>query len=133
MIWLADGLFLLGVPPADADTGAADLGDARGGGWADWPGAVSRALDRGGGADCAPQRRERVLHDFLELSNRLRVTSEPQMVLEEVALAVQASGKFDCVTLSRVNWRAGTATVAVAIGASGRRLEAIEGLQFRLG
>jgi len=35
------------------------------------------------------QRRERVLHDFLELSNRLRVTSEPQTVLEEVALAVQ--------------------------------------------
>jgi signal transduction histidine kinase len=52
------------------------------------------------------------------------------MLLEEVVLTVQASGKFDCVTLSRVDWRAGTATVAVAIGASGRRLSGVEGLQF---
>src|SRR5436190_1253475 len=129
LVWLADALFLLAIPPAllipalltwalrAAGVGLIAL-------------VLYRALSIEEGLRTRSQRRERVLHDFLELSNRLRVTSEPQTVLEEVALTVQASGKFDCVTLSRVDWRAGTATVATAIGASGRRLKAIEGLQF---
>ena len=129
LVWLADGLFLLAIPPAELIPALLT--------WALRAAGVGlialvlyRALSIEEGLRTRSQRRERVLHDFLELSNRLRVTSEPQTVLEEVALAVQASGKFDCVTLSRVDWRAGTATVAAAIGASGRRLKAIEGLQF---
>ncbi len=76
------------------------------------------------------QRREQALHAFLSVSNKLRVSTQPQLVLEEVAGAVQAAGDFDCVTLSRVNWHEASAQVAVAIGASGRRLNAVEGLRF---
>jgi PAS domain S-box-containing protein len=89
-----------------------------------------RALSIEEGVRTRAQRRERVLHDFLDLSNRLRVTSQPHQVLEEVAQAVQSAGDFDCVTLSQVDWRAAAATVTVAIGASGRRLVAVEGLRF---
>ena len=129
LVWLADALFLLPIPPPQLIPALLT--------WALRAAGVGlialvlyRALSIEEGLRTRSQRRERVLHDFLELSNRLRVTSEPQTVLEEVALAVQASGKFDCVTLCRVDWRAATATVAVAIGAGGRRLKAIEGLQF---
>lgn len=72
--------------------------------------------------------RERALQSFLAVSNRLRVSTKVQTVLEEVANAVQAAGDFDCVTLSRMEWRVGKAQVAVAIGASGRRLTLVEGL-----
>ncbi len=74
--------------------------------------------------------RERVLHDFLALSNRLRATSQVHTLLEEVAVAVQSAGNFIFVTISRVNWDAGQVQVAVAFGASGRRLSAIEQLAF---
>lgn len=74
------------------------------------------------------RNRERALQSFLAVSNRLRVSTRVQTVLEEVAGAVQAAGEFDCVTLSRMEWRVGKAQVAVAIGASGRRLTAVEGL-----
>jgi PAS domain S-box-containing protein len=130
LVWLADGLFLLYAPSADLmpwlltwllrASGVGMIGLV-----------LHRALAAEEGLRVRAQRREGVLHDFLLLSNRLRVTSQPQIVLEEVAQAVQASGDFDCVTLSQVDWRAGTATVSVAIGASGRRLKAVEGLQFR--
>src|SRR5438034_63414 len=52
-----------------------------------------RALSAEEGLRMRAQRRERVLHDFLVLSNRLRVTNNPRVVLEEVAQAVQASGE----------------------------------------
>ncbi len=74
--------------------------------------------------------RERILHDFLALSNRLRATSQVQTLLEEVAVAVQSAGNFVFVTISRVDWDAGKVQVAVAFGASGRRLPAIEQLAF---
>lgn len=74
--------------------------------------------------------REQALHRFLQVSNDLRLSTSVQNVLEDVAEAVQASGDFACVTLSLVDWGSGEAQVAVAIGASGRRLEALEGLQF---
>jgi PAS domain S-box-containing protein len=129
LVWLADGMFLLFVPQAELIPALLT--------WALRASGVGliglvlyRALSIEEGVRTRAQRRERVLHDFLELSNRLRVTTKPQTVLEEVALTVQASGKFDCVTLSQVDWRAGVATVTAAIGASGRRLTAIEGLQF---
>ncbi len=73
-------------------------------------------------------QRERVLHSFLVVSNRLRVSTNVQMMLEEVANAVQAAGNFDCVALCRMDWQRGQASVAVAIGASGRRLTIVEGL-----
>jgi PAS domain S-box-containing protein len=129
LVWLADGLFLLGVPRAEL-LPALMTWAVRASGVGLIGLVLYRALSIEEGVRMRAQRRERVLHDFLELSNRLRVTSDPQTVLEEVALTVQASGKFDCVTLSRVDWRAGRATVAAAIGASGRRLTAVEGLHF---
>jgi GAF domain-containing protein len=89
-----------------------------------------RALSSEEQARMRAQRRERVLHDFLMLSNKLRVTTQPAQVLEEVAQAVQSSGNFDCVTLSLVDWSIGMTTVTVAIGASGRRLKPVEGLKF---
>jgi PAS domain S-box-containing protein len=128
-VWLADALFLLSVPRDEllptlltwalraAGVGLIGL-------------VLYRALSIEEGVRVRAQRRERVLHEFLELSNRLRVTSQPQQVLEEVAQAVQSAGNFDCVTLSQVDWSAGVATVAVSIGASGRRLKAVEGLRF---
>src|SRR5262249_47842246 len=62
--------------------------------------------------------------------NRLRVSTTTQTVLDEVALAVQGAGDFDCVTLSQIDWSTATAQVVVAIGASGHRLAAVEGLQI---
>lgn len=76
------------------------------------------------------RRREQALHNFLVVSNKLRVSTNVQTVLEEVASAVQAAGDFDCVTLSHVEWHVGKTQVAVAIGASGRRLTSVEGLVF---
>jgi signal transduction histidine kinase len=129
VIWLIDGLFLLDVPQAELVPALLT--------WALRASGVGliglvlyRALSIEEGVRVRAERRERVLYDFLELSNRLRVTSQPQMLLEEVVLTVQGSGKFDCVTLSRVDWHVGAATVAVAIGASGRRLASVEGLEF---
>jgi signal transduction histidine kinase len=74
--------------------------------------------------------REHALHTFLKVSNELRISTSVQRALEDVASAVQAAGNFDCVTLSLVDWASGDAQVAVAIGASGRRLAAVEGLRF---
>ncbi len=74
--------------------------------------------------------REHALHHFLQVSNDLRVATSVQRALEDVSSAVQAAGDFDCVTLSLVDWANGEVQVAVAIGASGRRLEAVEGLRF---
>ncbi|MBK9711639.1 MAG: GAF domain-containing protein [Kouleothrix sp.] len=128
-VWLADGLFLLYVP-ADQLVPALLTWALRAAGVGLIGLVLYRSLSIEEGVRTRAQRRESVLHDFLELSNRLRVTSKPGQVLEEVALAVQRSGEFDCVTLSQVDWRAGVATVTVAIGASGRRLKAVEGLTF---
>ncbi|MBC8163899.1 MAG: GAF domain-containing protein, partial [Roseiflexaceae bacterium] len=61
---------------------------------------------------------------------RLRASNDPQSILEETARAVQASGSYTCVTLSMVDQITGIAAVKVAIGASGRRLAAVEGLEF---
>ncbi|MFL5806189.1 MAG: ATP-binding protein [Roseiflexaceae bacterium] len=128
-VWLADALFLLGAPghellPAFSNWTLRTAG----------VGLISlmlyRALASEEGLRMRAQRRERVLRDFLELSNRLRVSSNPRVVLEEVAQAVQASGEFSCVTLSLVDWHSGNTNVEVAIGASGRRLSAVEGLTF---
>ncbi len=128
-VWLADGVFLLNVPTAElvpalltwalraAGVGLIGL-------------VLYRALSSEERARMRAQRRERVLHDFLILSNKLRVTTQPVQVLEEVALTVQSSGNFDCVTLSLVDWSTGKTTVTVAIGASSRRLKGVEGLQF---
>lgn len=74
--------------------------------------------------------REYALHHFLTVSNQLRASTNTQQSLEAVASAVQSAGDFDCVTLSLVDWSSGAAEVRVAIGASGRRLQAVEGLQF---
>jgi PAS domain S-box-containing protein len=70
--------------------------------------------------------REKALQQFLLVSNRMRVTTRVQTVLEDVAGAVQAAGDFDCVTLCQNDWETGQTRVAVAIGASGRRLTAVE-------
>ncbi|NNJ11317.1 GAF domain-containing protein [Chloroflexales bacterium ZM16-3] len=74
--------------------------------------------------------REQALRSFLQASNRLRISTSLQRTMEDVAGAVQHSGDFDCVTLSLVDWSQGYAKVSVAIGASGRRLSAVEGLVF---
>ena len=129
-VWLADGLFLFQAPSAEL-VAALLTWSMRAAGVGLIGLVLHRALAAEEGLRVRAQRRERVLHDFLMLSNRLRVTTQPATVLEEVAQAVQASGEFDCVTLSQLDWRAGIATVEVAIGASGRRLKAVEGLQFR--
>ena len=128
-VWLADGLFLLAVPPGEFITVLLN--------WALRAAGVGliglvlyRSLSIEEGVRRRSQRREEVLHDFLELSNRLRVTSQPSQVLEEVALAVQASGHFDCVTLSRIDWHRGVAIITVAIGATGRRLQSLEELHI---
>lgn len=128
IVWLADGLFLLQAPPerlleplmawALRASGVLLIGLV-----------VQHTLAAEERLRLAAERRERALHDFLLLSNRLRVTSQPQAILEEVARAVQATGTFDCVTISRLDWHAGKAIVTVALGTSGRRLRALEGLQ----
>jgi PAS domain S-box-containing protein len=128
-VWCADALFVLGAPEGEL-LAALSSWTLHVAGVALVSLVLYRALAAESALRVRAQRRERVLHDFLLLSNRLRVTSDPQMVLEEVAQAVQASGQFDCVTLSLVNWRSGDVRVAVAIGATGRRLSAVEGLRF---
>jgi PAS domain S-box-containing protein len=128
-VWLADGLFLLAVPASQVVPALLN--------WALRAAGVGliglvlyRALSLEEGVRVRAQRRAKVLHDFLDVSNRLRITSQPQQVLEQVALAVQAGGSFDCVTLSLIEWHNGRVKVAVAIGASGRRLQAVEGLEM---
>lgn len=128
-VWLSFGLLTLQAP-------APELFDAittwamRTAGVAVIAVVVQRALATEEHLRLRAEHRERVLHDFLELSNRLRVTSQPSVILTEVAQAVQASGGYDCVTLSRVDWHAAAAHVEVALGAGGRRLAAVEGLQL---
>ncbi|KPV49784.1 hypothetical protein SE17_30655, partial [Kouleothrix aurantiaca] len=126
-VWLVDGLFLLQVP-AEAIVPAALTWALRAAGVGLIGVVLYRALSIEEGVRQRSQRREQVLHEFLKVSNRLRVTSQPQQVLEEVAQAVQASGNFDCVTLSHVDWHAGTVTITMALGASGRRFRALGGL-----
>jgi PAS domain S-box-containing protein len=128
-VWLANALFLLGAPGNEL-LPALSSWTLRAAGVGLISLMLYRALASEEGLRMRAQRRERVLHDFLDLSNRLRVTSNPRVALEEVAQAVQASGEFSCVTLSRFDWHSGNATVEVAIGASGRRLGAVEGLPF---
>lgn len=74
--------------------------------------------------------REMALRNFLRASNRLRVSTQLQRVLEEVADSVQNVGDFDCVAICRTDWRRGMVEVSVAIGASGRRHDAVEGLSL---
>ena len=76
------------------------------------------------------ERREHALHEYVGLASRLRISSQPQSIFEEVARTIQASGEFDCVTVSVVDQASGRAMVAVAYGATGRRLRALEGLKF---
>lgn len=128
VVWLVDGLFILLAPP-ELRIEALLTWSVRVSGVTLIALVLQRALATESALRMRAQRREQVLSDFLLLSNRLRVTSEPQTILEEVARTVQTSGDFDCVTLSRVDWRAGVVTIAVAIGASGRRLKALETLQ----
>ncbi|EFO80592.1 multi-sensor signal transduction histidine kinase [Oscillochloris trichoides DG-6] len=89
---------------------------------------IERILSAQHGLQQRTLAREHALHRFLDVSNHLRVTSTIQQALEEVATAVQQAGDFDCVALCLVE--AGQSQVVVAIGASGRRLAAVEGLRF---
>ncbi|WP_129629763.1 ATP-binding protein [Candidatus Oscillochloris fontis] len=89
---------------------------------------IERTLSAQRGLQQRTLAREHALHRFLEVSNHLRVTSTIQQALEEVATAVQQAGDFDCVALCLVE--AAQSQVVVAIGASGRRLAAVEGLTF---
>ncbi|NTV63796.1 MAG: GAF domain-containing protein [Oscillochloris sp.] len=131
-IWLAYGGIIVFVPSAASSDLAA--------GWL-LHGAevalVALLIDRTLSAQRALRdralAREQALRSFLEVSNRLRISTSLQRTLEEVAGSVQRSGDFDCVTLSLVDWSQGLARVGVAIGASGRRLTAVEGLAFAYG
>ncbi|NJM07247.1 hypothetical protein HC891_15230, partial [Candidatus Gracilibacteria bacterium] len=128
-IWAAYACFIVAMPPPMRVDSAAQwlLQSAL-------VGLVGLVLERSISAQQRLQARtaarERALHDFLVVSNRLRVTAQPQRVLAYVAGAVQASGDFDCVTLSLLDWNHAQATVAVAVGARGRRLAAVEGLHI---
>lgn len=129
LVWLAYGSFLFATPAATlAATALAWALRVAG------VGLIALVLHRAIAAEAElrkrVQRRERVLHEFLQLSAHLRVSSQPQNILEEVARTVQASGDFDCVTLSQVDRQAGIISVVVSFGASGRRLTAVEGLAF---
>jgi signal transduction histidine kinase len=125
VVWFAYSLFLFGVPAENLRAALSDWALRTAG-----VGLVSlmlyRALASEEGMRLRAQRRERVLHDYLELSNRLRVSTTPQVVLEEVAQTVQASGEFDCVTLSRIDNSSNTTIVEVAIGRNGQRLADLE-------
>lgn len=128
-IWLAYGaLALVGSPGAMVEAAAAWL--LRGAEL----GLVAMLLERTVAAQRAMRARalarEAALHKILAVSNRLRVTTSAQRTLEEVAEATQGAGSFDCVTISTVDWGSGRAQVAVALGASGRRLSAVEGLSY---
>lgn len=129
-IWLAYGAYVLAAPPP-----------VRLGASADWlvrgavVGLLALLLERGAAAARERERRARAregaLSRFLAASNRLRVSASVQGVLEEVAGAVQAAGDFDCVSLSMVDVGGEKARVVVAVGASGRRLDAVEGVSYR--
>jgi len=128
-IWAGYALLILLVPPADwLDAAAAWLLQTA------VAGLLSLLLERTVSAQRAlaarATERERAMRSILEVSNRLRISTSVQRILEEVAAAVQAAGDFDCVALSLVDWSRGVARVGVAIGASGRRLGAVEGLAF---
>lgn len=129
LVWLADGMFLFDAPPGVLVESIATWA-LRTAGVAVIALVVQRALAAEEEQRLRAQRREEVLHDFLELSNRLRVTSQPDVILSEVTQVVQASGAFDCVTLSRVDWHTATVNIVVAIGAGRRPLKALEGLQI---
>jgi signal transduction histidine kinase len=128
-IWLAYGALVLRAPPAERAGLAA--------GWLlqlALVGLLGLLLERVVAAQRArtarAARREAALRRFLAASNRLRVSSSVQGVLEEMGSAVQAAGDFACVSLSLVETGGAKARVVVAIGASGRRLNALEGLSF---
>ncbi|GAB4440709.1 MAG: hypothetical protein OHK0015_37080 [Chloroflexi bacterium OHK40] len=128
-LWLAYGAILLSAP-ADARLAAASAWLVRGA----EVGLLALLIERTAYAQrtlsARARARETALHSFLTASNRLRISTSAQGVMEEVAGAVQAAGDFACVTLSLVDWHRGIAHVAVAIGASGRRLSTLEGLAF---
>lgn len=126
-IWLINGLFILQAPPELRFEVFVDWG-LRVAGVALVAIVLQRVLSAEADLRLRAQQRERVLHDFLLLSNKLRVTNEPQTILEEVSHAVQSSGDFNCVTLSRVDNQTNETTVTVAFGSSGRRLKAVEEL-----
>ncbi len=128
-IWLAYGAVAL-VVAADGWTVAAAAWLLRGAEL----GLVALLLERTIAAQATlrerARAREAALHSALAVSNRLRVSTSLQHILEELAGAVQGAGDFDCVALSTVDWSRGRARVDVAIGASGRRLSAVEGLAY---
>jgi PAS domain S-box-containing protein len=128
-VWLVDGLLVLQAPHPEL-LGALASWAMRAAGVAVIALAVQRTLAAEQVLRRRAERREQALHDVLAFSNRLRVTSQPGAILNEVAQAVQASGAFSCVTLSRVDWRSAVVTVEVAHGAGARRLTAVEGLQL---
>ena len=128
-IWLAYGGLALAAPPeARVAAGAAWL--LRGAEL----GLVALLLERTVAGQRALRRRaqapEAAPHGLLAVSNRLRIATRLEATLEEVAGAAQRAGDFDCVAISTVDWASGAARVAVALGASGRRLGAVEGLAF---
>ncbi|MEM8533757.1 MAG: ATP-binding protein [Chloroflexota bacterium] len=127
VVWLTSGLFILQAPP-DLRFDVFVAWGLRVAGVALVAIVLQRVLSAEADLRLRAQQRERVLHDFLLLSNKLRVTNEPQTILEEVSHAVQASGNFDCVTLSRVDNQSKETIVTVAFGSSGRRLKAVEEL-----
>ncbi|NOK63124.1 MAG: hypothetical protein GFH23_1086688n75, partial [Chloroflexi bacterium AL-N1] len=127
IVWLTNGLFILQAPP-DLRFDVFVAWGLRVVGVALVAIVLQRVLSAEADLRLRAQQRERVLHDFLLLSNKLRVTNEPQNILEEVSHAVQASGNFDCVTLSRVDNQTKETTITVAFGSSGRRLKAVEEL-----
>jgi signal transduction histidine kinase len=128
-IWLAYGWLALVVPVADRPAAAAAW-LLRGAEVALLALLVSRAAAAARDTIARARARERALRGFLAASNRLRISTSVQGVLEEVAGAVQAAGDFDCVSLSLVDTGGEKARVVAAIGASGRRLGAVEGLSF---
>ncbi len=126
-IWLGYGAFTLVAPP-DERLPAAAAWLLRGAEVGLVTLLVARTVSAQRALSARARTRELALHSFLASSNRLRISTSVQGVLEEVAGAVQAAGDFDCVTLSLLD--EGQASVAVAIGASGRRLGAVERLRF---
>lgn len=128
-LWLAYGAFVFVAPPAlQIDAAAAWL--LRGAEIGLLALLFERTLTMQRGLRERAVAREAALQGFLQVSNRLRISTRVQQALEEVAEAVQHAGDFDCVTMSLIDWNLGIARVHVAIGASGRRLTAVEGLVF---
>ncbi len=128
-IWLGYGVLALAAPPAQrAEVGAAWL--LRGAEVALLALLLERTVEAQRALRQRTYAREVALHSFLAVANRLRASTSVQHALEEVANAVQSAGDFDCVTLSTVDWSRGQAQVVVAIGATGRRLGAVERLSY---